>query len=116
MTSVSGSDGTAVFTIWAHDIREIEGRFFAWWDHGHSKAETGEGMPKTQRGHVRNFVRLAAQNLGKPCRAVIVHRKPGSWEVASADYPHPRWARADFRCADRDALQFIVELLPPEAA
>ena len=34
--------------------------------------------------------------------------------VASAEYPHPAWAVAVFRAADQDALQFIVELLPPD--
>jgi hypothetical protein len=34
-------DGTAVFTIWDHDIRQIDGRFFAWRDH--DKAKLGFG-------------------------------------------------------------------------
>lgn len=44
------ADGVAVFTIWAHDIRCIDGRYFAWWDHNNTKPKTGDGMSKAQRG------------------------------------------------------------------
>ncbi len=33
---------------------------------------------------------------------------------AQADYPHPGMSVAQFRVADEDALQFIVELLPEQ--
>jgi hypothetical protein len=105
------TDGTPVFTIWSHDIRKINGRLFVWWDHNNAKR--GFDTPK-QISQQRTFVRLAAASVGKKCRAVIIHRKPGTWLVASADYPDQRKARADIRVADIDALQFIIELLPPD--
>lgn len=104
------TDGTAVFTIWSHDIRKINGRLFVWWDHNNAKF--GSDTPQ-QMGHERTFVKLAAANVGRKCRAIIIHRKPGTRDVASADYPDPRMARADVRTADVDALQFTIELLPP---
>jgi hypothetical protein len=104
---------TPVFTIWAHDIRHIDGRFFAWWDHNDFKWRP-RARVSPPRGSASTFVKLANANRGKSCRAVIIHQNPITKGVASADYPHPRMARADFRAADIDARQFIVELLPPD--
>ena len=104
-------DGTPVFTIWAHDVRQINGRLFAWWDHGDLHYPTPTATPK-QVAKRRSFVKLAAANLDQKCRAVIVHRKRGSWEASSADYPHPQMAVVRFRAANIEAIQFIAELLP----
>src|SRR5262245_32466964 len=106
------SDGTPVFTIWAHDVRNIGGRLFAWWDHGDLHYPNPTATP-TQIAKRRSFVKLAAGHLDHECRAVIVHRKGKSWEASSADYPHPQMATVRFRTADVDAIQFIAELLPP---
>jgi hypothetical protein len=105
------TDGTPVFTIWAHDIRQINSRLFAWWDHGdcHYPSPTATA---TQIAKRRSFVKLAAANIDQECRAVIVRRKGRSWEAASAEYPHPEMAVARFRVANVDAAQFIVELFP----
>lgn len=105
-------DGTPVFTIWAHDVRQVNGRLFAWWDQGDLRYPTPTAT-KTKIAKRKSFVKLAAANLGKPCRAVVVYRKGRSWEVSSAEYPHPKMAVARFRAADLDAVQFIVELLRP---
>ena len=110
------ADGTAVFTIWSDDIHKIDGRFFAWWDHCGEPRLHEEPGPE-QKNRARAFIERAADNIGKSCRAVIVHPvhpKPESRSVNSAEYPHPQWARAHFRTADTDALQFVVELLPPD--
>ena len=107
------ADGTAVFTIWSHEVRKIDGRLFAWWDHNDRREPYVELAPR-QRSRGRTFIKMAAANIGKSCRAVIVHLNTARNGVASADYPHARMARAQFRTADLDALQFIVELLPPK--
>jgi hypothetical protein len=108
------TDGTAVFTIWLDDIHQVDGRFFAWWDHAGEPGRHQEPAERT-KSYARGFVRRAADNKGRNCRAVIVHpRKPKpDRKAASADYPDPRWATIIFRAADVDALQFIAELLPP---
>ncbi|MDB9315258.1 hypothetical protein PN462_19240 [Spirulina sp. CS-785/01] len=111
------TDGVPVFTIWFHEVRHINGRYFAWWDHEGLKDTDGE--PKLrQKGRAWNYLELAAENLGKPCRAVIVHPKmteQGNTGVASAEYPHSTMSRIVFRTVDIDALQFIAELLPEES-
>lgn len=107
-------DGTAVFTIWSDDIHQIDGRFFAWWDHSGEPGLHAEPS-SAQKNRSRAFIERAADNIGRRCRAVIVHpvhAKPAGRSAESAEYPHPKWARAEFRTADVDALQFIVELLP----
>ena len=110
------TDGRAVFTIWSDDIHQIDGRFFAWWDHA---GELGlhEEPAADQRARARAFVKRAHLNLGRPCRAVIVYPvnpKPAPRKVASAEFPHEKWATATFRAADPEALQFLVELTPPD--
>jgi hypothetical protein len=106
------SDGTPVFTIWFHDIRQVDDRFFAWWEHGDLQYPTPTATA-VQINKRRSFVKLAAAHLGRACRGVIVHRKgPDSWDVGAADYPHPELAVVRFRSADVDAIQFIAELSP----
>lgn len=105
-------DGTPVFTIWAHEVRQINGRLFAWWSHGDLHYPTPTATP-TQIAKRRSFVKLAAANIDGECRAVIVHHKRGRlWEAGSADYPHPQMAVVQFRFADVQAIQFVAELLP----
>ena len=109
-------DGTAVFTIWSDDIHQVDGRFFAWWDHPGEPGPHEEPALK-QKARARAFVKRAHANIGTKCRAVIVHPvrpKPEGRSADSAEYPHPKWATATFRAADIDALQFIVELSPPD--
>ena len=109
----TATDGTPVFTIWGRDIRQIDGRFFAWWTHGdlHYKDPSAT---KSQIARRRAFVEHAERSVGRECRAVIVHdTKNKSWEVAAAEYPHPQMAIAKFMFADADAVHFVVELLPP---
>lgn len=109
-------DGEPVFTIWSHQVHQVDGRFFVWWDHTGDRTENGE-LFSHRKGHARTFIALAAANLGKPCRAVIVHPKvteEGSDSVESADYPHPVWSRVVFRAVDEEALQFIAELVSGE--
>jgi hypothetical protein len=103
------SDGTPVFTIWAHDVRQINGRFFAWWDHGDLHYPTPTARPK-QIAKRRLFVKRAKANLDRKCRAVIVHSGRVKWQASSADYPHPEMAVVRFRVADVEAIQFIAEL------
>jgi len=103
------SDGIPVFTIWFHDVRQIDGRFFAWWDHGDLHLPTPTARP-TQIAKRRSFVKLAAANVHKKCRAVIVHSERVLWQASSADYPHPEMAVVRFRTADVEAIQFIAEL------
>lgn len=107
-------DGTPVFTIWADDVHVVDGRSFAWWDHcgeavGHAEP------PLRKKAAARAFVRRAEASVGRYCRIVIVHPKspkPDRREVARAEYPHPKWARATVRFADSQALHFLFELLP----
>jgi hypothetical protein len=109
------SDGTAVFTIWADDIHRVDGRFFAWWDHPGEPGLHQEPSAR-QKSRARAFVKRAAANIGKSCRAVIIHPscpKSEGRRAGSAEYPHSKWARAEIRAADVDAIQFIIELLPP---
>ena len=108
------TDGVSVFTIWSHEVHQVDGRFFAWWDHAGQRDSEGELSPR-RKGSARRFVTLAGANLGRSCRAVIVHPRMVDDRVAgveSAEYPHPRMARAMFRTVDLDARQFIAELLP----
>lgn len=83
-------DGTPVFTIWAHDVRQIGGRLFAWWNHGDLLHPTPTASP-SQIAKRRSFVKAAAATAGQECRAVIVHRKRGSSEAVSAAYPILEW-------------------------
>jgi hypothetical protein len=107
------TDGIPVFTIWSNQIHQIGGRWFAWWDHNESRWPKGrKDEPARGVARARTFMRLAQGHLGKDCRAVILHPKDGGG-VHSAEYPNQQFARARFRTADLDALQFIVELLPP---
>ena len=106
-------DGTPVITIWADDIHQIDGRFFAWWDHA---GEPGlhKDIAARQKAKARAFVRRLAGAVDKHCRVVIVHPsqpKPARRSFASATYPHPNWAVGLIRAADTEALQFIVELV-----
>lgn len=109
------ADGMPVFTIWTSDIHRIGDRFFAWWSHPNLEAEP-DPVQRTpyHQGQQRTFIALADANMGRPCRAVIIHRKPGTDSVGSAVYPDARMARVDFRVVDVEALQFIAELLPDE--
>lgn len=107
-------DGTSVFTIWSDDIHLIDGRSFAWWDHCGEPALHEEPSAR-EKDLARTFVDRAASSIGKRCRVVIVNParpKPESRAVASAEYPHPRWAEGEFRSADRNAMHFVVELFP----
>lgn len=106
-------DGVPVFTIWTSDIHRIGDRFFAWWSHPNLETEP-HPVDRTahHQGRQRTFITLADANKGRACRAVILHRKPGTDSVGDAVYPDPRMARVDFRIVDVDALQFIAELLP----
>lgn len=106
------SDGTPVFTIWSDDVRVVDGRFFAWWDFPGGLGSNPEPS-LTWKTQARRFIELAALNIGKDCRAVIVyprHPKPTRREAASAEYPHAQWGTATFRTADTEALHFIAEL------
>jgi hypothetical protein len=108
------SDGVPVFTIWSNEIRKVDGRYFAWWDHTGRRSPDGELMPN-RKSRARTFVERAASNLGTPCRAVIIHPRmtvEGNKGVDSAIYPHPAFGCVVFRSADVDALQFIAELVP----
>ena len=107
-------DGIAVFTIWEHEIHQVNGRWFAWWNHGAPKEGKGELTP-SRKGHAKAFLQRATDNLGLQCRAVIV--KPrfdshGEVSAERAEYPHTAWGTVVFRITDMDALQFVAELLP----
>lgn len=107
--------GVPVFTIWSDDIHQIDERFFAWWDHAGEVGLHKEPNPR-QKARARAFVRRAASAIGGRCRIVVVEAlqpKPAPRSFASALYPHPKWAVGLVRTADVDALQFIIELLPP---
>src|SRR6266511_3858518 len=73
-------DGTAVFTIWLHDVHDVDGRLFAWWDHNRLRitrpAWPAERLKLTpsQRSRATTFIKLAAANIGKASRAVIIRR------------------------------------------
>jgi hypothetical protein len=66
------SDGTGVFTIWVDDIHRVDGRFFAWWDHAGEPGLHQEPSAR-QKSSARSFVKRAAENVGRSCRAAIVH-------------------------------------------
>ena len=106
--------GVAVFTIWTHEIHKVNGRFFAWWSHDGQRDANGEFSVR-QKGSARRFINLASENLGRPCRAVLVHPKMihnRNAGVAYTEYPHPEMGTVVFRTADLAALQFIAELQP----
>ena len=106
-------DGTPVFTIWRHEVRQLNGRFFAWWDHAGERGADGE-LSKRRKGQAKTFISLVAENIGRPCRAVIINAKMDndgrSVGAESAEYPHPKMAKVVFRFVERDALQFLAEL------
>ena len=105
-----------VFTIWEHEIHKVDGRWFAWWSHGGARDGNGE-LTARRKAQARSFIRLAAQNIGRRCRAVVVKPKlaeNGQVSVEEAQYPHPMWAVVIFRITDSDAIQFVAELLPGE--
>ena len=106
-------DGTPVFTIWRHEVRQLNGRFFAWWDHTGERGSDGE-LSKRRKGQAKTFIALVAANIDRPCRAVIVNAKKkgddSSVGAESAEYPHPKMARVVFRFVEQDVLQFIAEL------
>ena len=100
-------DGVAVFTIWEREIRQVDGRWFAWWDHRY-ESEHG-GMSASRRGSANTFIRHAQKCGDSIGRVVIV---TGLDSADSAQYPHPEWARIKFLAVSPEALQFIAELLP----
>lgn len=109
------ADGAAVFTIWEHEVHQINGRWFAYWSHGGSRDSDGE-LPPLRKAHARAFIQRATDNLGRPCRAVVLtpkFDKHGKISAARAEYPHPTWGKVVFRTTDFEALQFIAELSPP---
>ena len=109
-------EGIAVFTIWEHEIHQVNGRWFAWWSHGGSRDRTGEHAP-SRKASAKAFLKRANDNLGLPCRAVIVtprFDKHGEVNAERAEYPHAAWGRVVFRTTDMDAIQFIAELLPAQ--
>jgi hypothetical protein len=111
-------DGVPVFTIWQHEIHKFNGRWFAWWSHGGERDSDGE-IAQSRKDHARAFIARATQNIGTPCRVVIIEPKFSKQQdisVAEAHYPHPVWARVVFRITDPEANQFIAELLQPEAS
>ena len=110
-------DGVAVFTIWEHEVHQINGRWFAYWSHGGSRESDGE-LPSGRKAHARAFIKRATDNLGRSCRAVVVTAKfdeHGDVSADRAEYPHPAWGKVVFRTTDLEALQFIAELSPPIA-
>ena len=107
-------DGIAVFTIWEHEIHQVNQRWFAWWSHGGSRDSAGE-LAQSRKDHARAFIQRATDNLGRQCHAVIVKPKfdkHGEISAERAEYPHPTWGTVVFRTTDIDALQFVAELLP----
>ena len=119
-TTWSGTtpDGTPVFTIWAHEVYRVNGRWFASWNHDPEKDTELEVSPR-RRGTASMFIKRATEHIGRRVRAVIVMPKRDSkGRIAAGDtvYPHPMWASAVFRVTDQDALQFVAELFPEAAS
>lgn len=105
--SGTASDGVPVFTIWAHEVYRVNGRWFASWNHDAEKDSDFDNSPGRQ-GTARTFIQRATKNLGRRVRAVIVVPKIDSKKRVSVDhavYPHPQWASAEFRVTDPDALR-----------
>ncbi len=110
------TDGVPVFTIWANETRWVNGRVFAWWDHDGKRNDSGSLSPH-RLGRALRFIQLAQANIGKPCRAVLLHPRIIDHHVEGVDYaeyPHPAMGTVVFRATYVDALQFIAELLPSE--
>ena len=111
-------DGILVFTIWEHEIYEVNGRWFASWNHDPERDTEFEISPR-RMGTARKFIERASESIGRRVRVVIVvpkRDKEGKISVGSALYPDERWSSALFRFADQDALQFVAELFVEPAA
>lgn len=67
-------DGEAVFTIWQEEIAKENGEWVARW-----RGEEADSILSAQRAaSADKFLKLAAENIGKPCRFIMVMKKAGT--------------------------------------